>query len=261
LNTPDDRPAALITGAVKRVGLAIARELARAWQPSGGCRLIITYRSSEAQARTAEAELRPLGADVQLHRVDFDSPAAADDFAHHLARTLPRLDVLVHNASTYVPTPLASITAEQALAAYRVNALAPLLLSGRLAPLLSRSMLPGGGAIVAMCDIHALGEHGLPRPDFIAYGMSKAALAEMVRSLARELAPRVRVNGVAPGVVAWPEQGHESDPKAQEAYLTRVPLARAGMPEDAACVVRWLALEAAYVTGEIVRVDGGRSLR
>lgn len=256
-----DRPAALITGAVKRVGLATARELARAWQPSGGCRLIITYRSSEDEARAAAAELGSLGAEVQFERADFESEAAVGSLAERLSRTLPRLDVLVHNASTYIPTPLASLTAQQALAAYRVNALAPLLLSTRLAPLLGRSPLPGGGAIVAMCDIHALGEHGLPRPDFIAYGMSKAALAEMVRSLARELAPKVRVNGVAPGVVAWPEKGYESDEAMQKAYLSRVPLGRAGTPEDAAGAVRWLALEAAYVTGEIVRVDGGRSLR
>lgn len=169
--------------------------------------------------------------------------------------------MLIHNASTYDRTPLDSLTADQALAAYRVNALAPLLLSAGLAPLLSRSNLRHGGAIVAMCDIHALGEHGLPRSrDFAAYAMSKAALAEMVRTLARELAPRVRVNGVAPGVAAWPDSGHESDAASQSAYLSRVPLARAGTAEEAAEVVRWLALDATYLTGEIIRVDGGRNM-
>ena len=91
--------------------------------------------------------------------------------------------------------------------------------------------------------------------------MSKAALVEMVRTLAIELAPEVRVNGVAPGVVAWPEEGYESDADAQRRYLKRVPMKRAGTPEDAAEAVRWLALEARYTTGEIVRVDGGRALR
>ena len=101
----------------------------------------------------------------------------------------------------------------------------------------------------------------MPRArEFVAYAMSKAALAEMVRSLARELAPRVRVNGVAPGVAAWPESGRESDVEAQQAYLKKVPLARAGTPEECAEVVRWLALEATYLTGEIVRFDGGRNM-
>ncbi len=117
--------------------------------------------------------------------------------------------------------------------------------------------MKGGGAVVAMADIHAM---GLPRPAFSAYAMSKAALVEMVRSLARELAPRVRVNGVAPGVVAWPEQGYESESGAQAAYLKRVPLARAGAPEEAAAAVAWLAMDATYVTGQILRLDGGRSL-
>ncbi len=144
--------------------------------------------------------------------------------------------------------------------AYRVNALAPLLLSKHLAPALARSTLPGGGAIVAMADIHAMGEHGLPRREFAAYAMSKAALVEMVRTLARDLAPRVRVNAVAPGVVAWPEKGHESDAAAQAEYLGKIPLARTGTPQDAAEAVRWLAFDARYITGQVIRLDGGRSL-
>jgi pteridine reductase len=140
---------------------------------------------------------------------------------------------------------------------YRVNALGPLLLTKALAGAMRESEMAGGGAVVAMCDIHAM---GLPRSGFAGYAMSKAALVEMVRSLARELAPRVRVNGVAPGVVAWPEAGYEADAGAQAAYLKRVPLGRAGTPEDAAGVVCWLALEATYLTGQVVRVDGGRSL-
>jgi pteridine reductase len=134
---------------------------------------------------------------------------------------------------------------------------APLILTARLAPLLRESERPGGGSVVAMVDILAMGK---PRRDFVAYSMSKAALAEMVRSSARDLAPHVRVNGVAPGVVAWPDAGAEATPEAQERYLRRVPLGRSGTPEEAAEVVRWLALDATYVTGEIIRVDGGRSI-
>ncbi|MBL8965117.1 MAG: SDR family oxidoreductase, partial [Phycisphaerae bacterium] len=99
-----------------------------------------------------------------------------------------------------------------------------------------------------------------PLRDHAVYCMSKAALVEMVRSLARELAPAIRVNGVAPGVVNFPEEGPESDPIFQRAYVSRVPLGRPGTPRDAAEVVRWLAMDAQYVTGEIIRVDGGRWL-
>ncbi len=253
------RPLALVTGAAKRLGRATAIELARR-----GCDVIITAKSSVDEARRTVDEIISLGASADVCRVvrlNLDSPKAVERAAAKLAAELPRLDVLVHNASSYDRVPLATLTAEQALAAYRVNALAPLLLSARLAPLLKRSTLPGGGSIVAMCDIHAMGEHGLPRSkDFATYAMSKAALAEMVRTLARELAPRVRVNGVAPGVAAWPDSGTETDKAVQDAYLKRVPLGRAGTPGECANVVAWLALDATYLTGEIIRFDGGRNL-
>jgi len=126
-----------------------------------------------------------------------------------------------------------------------------------LAPMLGASKLQGGGAVVAMADMHAMGR---PRKDFPAYGMSKAALIDLVRTLARALAPDVRTNAVAPGVVAWPEEGYESDQAAQQAYLRRVPLHRAGTPEDAAKLVAALALDHTYVNGEVIRLDGGRWL-
>jgi pteridine reductase len=253
------RPLALITGGARRIGRATTLALARA-----GCDAIITYNSSPAEADETLAEAVRLGASTNTSRtllLSLDNPDDLDSQATDLARTLPRLDILIHNASTYERTPLPSLTPKAALAAYHVNALAPLILSRHLAPLLAASESFCGGSIVAMCDIHALGEHGLPRTrDFVAYSMSKAALAEMVRSLARELAPRVRVNAVAPGVAAWPETGTESELAAQQAYLSRVPLARAGTPEECAEVVRWLALEATYLTGEIIRFDGGRNM-
>ncbi len=254
-----ERPMALVTGAAKRVGRATALALARA-----GCDVVITYRGSKEEAEGTIAEVVALGGSARECRtvqLELNDPNAVEAFALDAARTITRLDVLVHNASSYERTPLASLTAEAAMGAYRVNALAPLLLSKHLGPVLAASEMRGGGAMVAMCDIHAMGEHGLPRSrDFAAYAMSKAALAEMVRTLARELAPRVRVNGVAPGVAAWPEHGREADEAMQWAYLAKVPLGRAGTAEECAEVVRWLALEATYMTGEIVRVDGGRNL-
>jgi pteridine reductase len=250
------RPIALVTGGVKRVGLAIARALARS-----GCDVVITYRTPGAELEAALASLRGHGAKVEAHRVELSDLASVDVWARELASRLSRLDVLIHSASSYERTPIDQLDEESLLRAFRVNAAAPLLLSRGVAPLLARSTRPGGGSIVAMCDIHAMGEHGLPRRrEFSAYAMSKAALAEMVRTLARELAPKVRVNGVAPGVIAWPDSGYESDSAAQESYLRSVPMARAGTPEEGAECARWLALDATYVTGEILRVDGGRNL-
>jgi pteridine reductase len=246
------RPLAVITGAARRVGRATALDLAAA-----GCDLVLTYRSSRAAAETTAAELRAKGAEVRLEQVDLGDLAAVEALGSRLARELHRIDVLVHNASVYGPTPIAGIGAHDLLRHFTVNTASHVLLTRELVPRLAQSALPGGGAIVAMCDIHAMGR---PRREFLAYSMSKAALAEMVFSLARELAPRVRVNGVAPGVVAFAEKGPDADPKMQEAYLSRVPLMRSGTPQDAARAVRWLALEATYTTGEIVRIDGGRWL-
>lgn len=246
-----DRPVAMVTGGAKRVGRAIAERLSRA-----GCDLIVTYRSSEDEARQAKAAFASCGASTRLVGLDLDDLGAVERVGEEIAGG-SRLDILVHNASIYHPTPLEEVSAESAMRFYRVNALGPLLLTKALAPRLRTSTLPGGGAIVAMADMHVMGR---PRRSLIEYSMSKAALVEMVRSLARELAPEVRVNGVAPGVVAFPESGFESDEAMQEAYVRRVPLKRSGTPEDAAEMVRWLALDATYVTGEVIRLDGGRWL-
>lgn len=250
------RPHVLITGGARRVGRAIALRFAAA-----GCDVSITYSNSEVDARETCAMIERLGSRTglraQSYKLQLDNDASLETFLRDFQATHPALDVLVHNASSYLPSPLAALSADQIRRDYQVNALAPLLLSARLAPLLSKSTLPGGGSIVAMADLHAMGR---PRKDFASYSMSKAALVEMVQCLARDLAPSIRVNGVAPGVVAWPESGHESDAAARAAYLSRVPLQRAGTPQDAAEVVRWLALDAHYITGEIIRVDGGRWL-
>lgn len=252
------RPIAMITGGAKRVGRATTLALARA-----GCDVIITFDRSSADAHATLADAVALGASSKISRavpLPMSDPHAVERRIAEIASELTALDVLVHNASSYIPTPRASVSADNALAAYHVNALAPLLISTQCAALLERSTRPGGGAVIAMCDIHAMGEHGIPRRDFLAYAMSKAALAELVRTLARELAPKVRVNGVAPGVAAWPDQGHESDAAMQAAYLKNVPLGRAGTPEECAEVVRWLAIDATYITGQIIRFDGGRSM-
>ena len=252
MTTTDAKPIALVVGGARRVGLAIARELA-----SAGMDLILTYNTSEREATEAQASLAEGGASVRIERLDLDAPDEVEAFCRGLASSTQRLDAMVLSAARYEPTPIDQLTAADALAHFRVNALAPLLLCKYLRPILAHSPLPGGGAIVAMADIHAMGH---PRIGFSAYSMSKAALVEMVRSLAREFAPAVRINGIAPGVIAWPETGSESETDAQDRYLKRVPLKRAGTPEDAARLARFLILEATYVTGQIIALDGGRSL-
>ncbi|MBA4027594.1 MAG: hypothetical protein C0475_00355 [Planctomyces sp.] len=253
------RPVALITGATRpgRVGLACALRLARA-----GCDLIITSRTPrDADARRAVSSIRRAGAHTaSCLALDPADLASIDTRAAAIVRSHPRIDVLVHNASRYAPSPLETLDATAAADFFHANALGPLLLTRALLPALRRSTLPHGGAVVCFADIHAMGPAGRPRPDHIAYAMSKAAMTEWALALARQLAPAVRVNLVAPGVVAFPQRGPESDDGFQARYLSRVPLGRPGTPEDAAEAVAFLALHAGYVTGHVLRLDGGRSL-
>lgn len=246
------RPIVFITGGAKRVGRSIVEVFARS-----GCDILFSYFTSEADARQLVESIRKLGVNCEAIKLDLADTERAVNSAVAYASTLPRLDILVHNASVYEASPLDTTIGVEANRQYRINALAPLMLTAALAPLLRESSLHGGGSVVCMSDIHALGN---PQIGFSAYSMSKAAITEMVYALARELAPSIRVNGVAPGIVKWPEQGTFSDAAEQARYIRRVPLGRAGEPSDAANAVRWLALEATYITGEIIRVDGGRHI-
>ncbi len=249
----DTRPLVVVTGGAKRVGRAIALELARR-----GCDLLLTYHTSrDAALRTQQDALdiaRASGKPVQVEIVpaDFGDASGLERLCSAIAeRSGKRVAGLVHNASSYAPHPFGSITAEQALGHFTVNALAPLLLTQALAPALRAA----GGSVVIFGDIHALGR---PRRGYSAYLMSKAAVTDLVATLALELAPTVRVHGVAPGVIAWPEG---VDPAEIAAYEARIPLGRPGTPEEAARLVAWLLFEASYLTGETLRIDGGRWLR
>ncbi len=248
-----DRPVAVVTGGARRVGRAICLELAQS-----GCDIALTYRTSEPEALETAAMIEALGVRVRTDRLDLERPEEAQDYAQRIERESRRLDVLVHNASVYEPCALADTDTKRMERDYRVHCVSPTLLTSTLAGRLCASELQGGGAVVVMCDIHAM---GLPRSGFASYSASKAAAVELVRTLAVELAPGARCNGVAPGVVAWPDAGYESDAPTQERYLERVPLQRSGTPEEAARLVRFLALEATYTTGHIVPIDGGRRLR
>ena len=247
-------PLAVVTGAARRVGAATAEELAR-----HGFDLLLVGRTggrplqATVDAARAAAAAQGRSIDVRTDAVDLADPASVVAFGERLSR-LPGIDALVHNASSYDTTPLGAITDADFCRHMRVNAAAPLLLTQAAAGPLRRSRLAAGGAVVCFGDIHAMGR---PRRSYAAYGASKAALGYVVESLARELAPHVRVNAIAPGVVAWPDS---TSMQEREAYESRIPLARSGTPQEAAAMVRWLVLEATYMTGEILRLDGGRWL-
>ncbi len=201
------------------------------------------------------AELTALGIHGEACRADF---ADSEQGVRAVAAAIGRrpVDVLVLNASAYEPDSATPATqAVRLRAQLEVNAIAPILLARAIAPKLAASRQPGGGSIVAMGDIHAMSR---PRGKWAGYLASKGALHAAMESLAIDLAPAVRVNMVAPGLVAAPATTSRAEVAR---YLKRVPLARAGTPADAAGAVVWLALRAPYVTGQVLRVDGGRWLR
>ncbi|MDO1528995.1 pteridine reductase [Fulvimonas sp. R45] len=241
-----ERPLALVTGAGKRVGAVIARRLHAA-----GYDLALHCRRSVAEAEALAAELERARAGstlvLQADLADPDAPAALMDT---LLAQAGRLDALVNNASAFYPTPLGQATQAQWDDLFAANARAPFFLAQAAAPALRAAR----GGIVNLVDIYA----ARPLAGHPVYCMAKAALAAMTRALALDLAPEVRVNGVAPGAVLWPGDGK---PYAdQAALLARTPLQRTGSPEDVAGAVLWLLRDAPFVTGQILPVDGGRTL-
>jgi pteridine reductase len=241
-----ERRVALITGAAHRLGAEIARHLHQA-----GLRVLIHYRSSSTSADALAAELNALHHDsARTLAADLLDLTAIEQLAHAALQAWGRVDVLINNASTYYPTPVGSITSTHWDDLIGSNLRAPLFLSQALAP----SLKAGSGSIVNMVDIHAEKPlHGHP-----VYSVAKAGLAMLTRSLAIELGPEVRVNAVAPGIILWPER--ELSDTEKSAMLERVVLGRKGEPNDIAKTVCFLALDARYVTGQILAVDGGRSL-
>ena len=242
----EPRPVVLVTGAARRVGAAIARRLHAA-----GFDVALHRRASAAEMAALAAELeaaRPRSTAMLAGELG-DDAVPARLVAETLAR-FGRLDALVNNASGFFPTPLGSTTPAQFDELFAANARAPFFLAQAAAPALRAAR----GAIVNLADIH--GER--PLRDHAPYCMAKAALIMLTRALALELAPDVRVNAVAPGAILWPEQ--EKPDAAKDAVLARVPLRRTGEPDDVAEAVRWLLQDARYTTGEVLHVDGGRSV-
>ncbi len=191
-------------------------------------------------------ELRP-GSAVVL-QADLGAPGGAESLAEQAQTVSPSLALLVNNASRFYPTPLGSVDGEAWKDLMGSNVRGAFFLSQALAPALS------GGAIINIVDIYAR----QPLPGYPVYSMAKAALEMMTRSLALELAPGVRVNGVAPGAILWPEAGVAA--AEQQDIMARVALGRLGDPQDIASAVAYLGLDAPYITGQVLAVDGGRSL-
>lgn len=241
----DDR-VALITGGARRVGAEIARTLHAA-----GARVLIHHRASAAAAGALCEELNARRRDSALSlEADLLDPAAP---ARLVARTLERfgqLDILVNNASTFYATPIGGIDLAQWDDLMGTNLRAPLFLSQAAAEALAARR----GLILNMIDIHGL----RPLKRFPVYSAAKAGLAMLTRALARELAPAVRVNGIAPGPVLWPESG--MDEALQREIIERTALKRPGSPADVARAALFFARDAPYVTGQILAVDGGRSI-
>lgn len=237
----------LITGAAQRLGAATARLLqGRGW------RIALHCRHSRTEADALAAELNAARADSC--RVFVADLALDSDITRLAANALAawgRVDALVNNASSFYPTPVAAATPAQWDDLFASNARAPFFLAQALLPALRDSR----GAIINLLDIHA----SRPLQGHTLYCMAKAAHSMLTLSLAKELAPEIRVNGVAPGAILWPSTG-APDPAAQERLLAGIPLERLGTPADIAATIAFLLEDAPYITGQIIAVDGGRSL-
>jgi pteridine reductase len=237
---------ALITGGAKRLGAAIAREL-----HAHGANVLVHYRGSGDAARALAAELNATRADsCALHAADLLDVEQLAGVVESARRAFGRLDVLVNNASTFYPTPVGEITLEQWNDLTGTNLRAPLFLSQAAAPELRLRR----GLVLNLVDIHAM----RPLKRHPVYCAAKAGLLMLTQSLARELAPHVRVNAIAPGPVMWPEG--PMDAELRERILERTALKRIGSPRDIAKAALFFVKDAPYVTGQVLPVDGGRTI-
>jgi pteridine reductase len=237
---------ALITGAAHRVGAAIARDL-----HGHGMNVIVHYRNSRAAAEQLQYELQAQRPDsVRLIQWDLHETVGLSQLVHEAFHWQGRLDALVNNASSFYPTPVEDVSATQWDDLLGSNLKAPFFLAKAAAPFLRK----GQGNIVNIVDIHA----ERPLKGYPVYCIAKAGLVMLTKSLARELAPDIRVNAVAPGAILWPE--HDAGEETRKHIIARTALKRQGDPRDVASAVAFLLKDAPYITGQVLTVDGGRSL-
>jgi len=241
-----DNHVALITGAARRIGATIARTL-----HAEGADVAIHYRKSGDAANAVAEDLNAMRADsAATFAADLNDLASLNHLVDDVRVWRSRLDILVNNASSFYPTPVGEITEDQWNDLIGTNLKAPLFLSQAALPALREAR----GVIINIVDVHSQ----RPLRNHTVYGPAKAGLAMLTRSLAKDLAPEVRVNGVSPGAILWPENGMSGATK--DAILEQVPLGRPGTPDDVANAVLFLAKDANYVTGQIIAIDGGRSI-
>lgn len=241
-----DGKVVLITGAARRIGASIARRL-----HAEGANVVIHYRGSEQDARALCDELNALREKSAMSlQADLNDIEKLPGLIAATYAWRGSLDVLVNNASSFYPTPLGEISEKDWDDLVGANLKAPLFLSqAALAPLREAR-----GSIINIVDIHAR----RPLKNHVVYGSAKAGLAMLTRSLAKDLAPEIRVNGVAPGAILWPE--NDISETGKQAILQQIPVGRIGDPGDIAGCVLYLVRDAGYVTGQIIAVDGGRSI-
>lgn len=238
----------LITGGAKRVGAAICRRL-----HAQGARLIVHYRSSLGEAKALQNELNQARPDsVALAQADLLDKELLSDLIEKSVKRFGQLDVLINNASSFFPTPLHQCTLEDWDDLMGSNLKAPLFLSQAAAPYLKERH----GCIINIVDIHA----ERPLRNYAIYNAAKGGLLSLTKSLAVEMAPEVRVNGVSPGPILWPEDGEWADEAARQYIIAGTLLKRCGEPDDIAKTVQFLIADAPYITGQIIAVDGGRSI-
>ena len=242
--TPNPGRVALVTGGAQRVGRAIVEALA-----TDGFDIAFTFLTSQTEADELVASIRKSGRKCVAIKADLTSATEAANVIDRAMSEFRTLDVLVNNASLYPPSSLATATEQQLQKLWQIHVAAPMLLCQRF----ESRLRAAHGHVVNMVDL--LAER--PWPEFMAYCTSKAGLLNLTLSLARALAPDVTVNGIAPGIVEWPANYPDGD---KQKYLKRVPLNRSGTPEDVVRVVRFLTQPNSYITGQIIRLDGGRSI-
>lgn len=238
----------LITGGARRVGAAICRNL-----HAHGASIMVHYRSSAKEARALQAEFNLKRTDsVALIQADLLNLPMLPNLVGDTVKRFGKLDVVINNASSFFPTAVGDINDKAWDDLIGTNLKAPLFLSQAAVGQLKKNH----GCIVNIVDIHA----ERPMKNYVVYSTAKAGLVNLTRSLARELAPEVRVNGVAPGAIIWPEDEAWSDELSRQRIINSTLLKRVGEPEDIAKAVYFLIADAPYITGQIIAVDGGRSI-
>lgn len=238
----------LVTGGAKRVGAAICRRLHAA-----GAKVAVHYRGSRQEALALQDELNALRPEsAVIFKADLLDLGALPQLVHGVIEKFGRLDALINNASSFYPTPLAEINEKQWDDLLGTNLRAPLFLAQAAAVELRRRH----GAIVNIADIHA----DRPMHGHLLYSVAKSGLVALTRALAQEMAPQVRVNAVAPGVILWPEHAAWMGEEQRRKIVAHTLLKREGEPDDIARTVQFLLNDSPYITGQIISVDGGRSI-